>query len=325
MIEVLRCWLRRVVVFAASVAVCLSPAHAGAVGSGPVLDMNFPDPDVVRAQGVFHAYATSGNGRNVQRATSRDLVRWSAAARDALPVLGAWVDPHEPRVWAPEVFDNGRGFTLYYTAHHRVSGRQCIGVALSAGPQRPFRPVGEEPLICPVEQGGAIDAAHYSEDGQRYVVWKNDGNCCGMRTSLHLQPVSGDGTRLQAEPVTLLTQDREWEGDVVEAPTLIKRGQQYVLLYSGGPYRTDDYGIGYAVADRLTGPYVKADAPLMTTGTLAGRVRGPGGQDVVEGTDGRDRIVFHGWNADRSQRMMYAAGLSFSNGRLTVDTGPVSP
>jgi arabinan endo-1,5-alpha-L-arabinosidase len=90
--EVLRCRLQRVVVFAAAVAVCLAPVHAGAVGDGPVLDVNFPDPDVVRAQGVFHAYATSGNGKNVQRSTSRDLVRWSAAARDAMPVLGAWVD-----------------------------------------------------------------------------------------------------------------------------------------------------------------------------------------------------------------------------------------
>ncbi|MEU5346120.1 glycoside hydrolase family 43 protein [Streptomyces sp. NPDC020766] len=286
--------------------------------------MNFPDPDVVRAGGVFHAYATSGNGKNVQRATSRDLVRWSAATRDVLPVLGEWVDPVEPRVWAPEVFDNGRGFTLYYTAHDRAGGRQCIGVALSVSPQGPFRPVGEGPLICPADQGGAIDAASYSEDGRRYVVWKNDGNCCGMRTWLHVQSVSEDGTRLLGEPVRLLTQDREWEGEVVEAPTLIKRGRQYVLLYSGGPYRTDAYGVGYAVADRLTGPYVKADAPLMTTNTFAGRVRGPGGQDVVAGADGRDRIVFHGWNADRSWRMMYAADLSFSGGRLTVSAGSTS-
>jgi arabinan endo-1,5-alpha-L-arabinosidase len=322
--DVLRRWLHRVVVFTAAAAVCFSPAYAGTAVSGPVLDTNFPDPDVVSAQGVFHAYATSGNGKHVQRATSRDLVRWSAATRDALPVPGAWVDPAEPRVWAPEVFDNGPGFTLYYTARHRAGGRQCIGVALSSAPQGPFRPVGEGPLICPLEQGGAIDAASYSEDGRRYVVWKNDGNCCGVRTWLHLQSVSADGTRLEGEPVRLLTQDREWEGGVVEAPTLIKRGRQYVLLYSGGPYHTDAYGIGYAVADHLTGPYIKAPAPLMTTDTLSGSVRGPGGQDVVTGADGRDRIVFHGWSADRSRRMMYTADLSFSGGRLTVGAGPAS-
>jgi arabinan endo-1,5-alpha-L-arabinosidase len=78
------------------------------------------------------------------------------------------------------------------------------------------------------------------------------------------------------------------------------------------------------VADRLTGPYVKAAAPLMTTDTFAGRVRGPGGQDVVAGADGRDRIVFHGWSADRSRRVMYAADLSFSGGQLIVSAGPAS-
>ncbi|USQ86265.1 hypothetical protein NFX46_22705 [Streptomyces phaeoluteigriseus] len=70
--DVLRRFLRRVVVFAAA-AVCFSPAYAGTAAPEPVLDMNFPDPDVVRARSTFHAYATSGNGKNVQRATSRDL------------------------------------------------------------------------------------------------------------------------------------------------------------------------------------------------------------------------------------------------------------
>ena len=323
---ILRRCLHSAAVLAAVALAGVSPARAGTSaagpGPGPVMEVDFPDPDVVRAGGVYHAYATSGNGRNVQRATSRDLVHWSPAAGDALPVLGAWVHPDEPRVWAPEVFANGRGFTLYYTAHDRASGRQCIGVALSAGTQGPFRPVGDKPLICPVEQGGAIDAASYTEGGRRYVVWKNDGNCCGIGTWLQMQSVSRDGTRVEGEPVRLLTPDHDWEGELVEAPTLIQRGHQYVLPYSAGPYRTDAYSTGYAVADRLTGPYVKAAAPLLTTDTFAGTVRGPGGQDVVAGRDGRDRIVFHGWSADRSRRVMYAAQLTFQDGRLSVGDGP---
>lgn len=54
----------------------------------------------------------------------------------------------------------------------------------------------------------------------------------------------------------------------------------------------------------------------MTTETLSGAVRGPGGQDVVTGPDGRDRILFHGWRSGR--RVVYLAGLGFTDGHPVV-------
>ncbi|MGW0583909.1 family 43 glycosylhydrolase [Streptomyces sp. NPDC002920] len=302
----------------ATAAVGSAAVRAGAAVDGPVLDRDFPDPDIVRAGSTYHAYSTSGDGRNIRHAVSRDLTGWSVAEADALPVLGAWVDRDEPKVWAPEVYDNGSGFTMHYTARDRASGRQCIGAALSSSPDGPFRPVGDRPLVCPVELGGAIDPASYTEGGRRYLVWKNDGNCCGTGTWIHLQPTSWDGTRVTGEPVRLIRNDREWEGKIVEAPTLVRRDGRYVLFYSAALYSTDAYSTGYAVASRLTGPYSKAAEPLMTTDSFSGTVRGPGGQDVVTGPDGRDRIVFHGWSADRRQRPMYLAELGFTNGRPVV-------
>ncbi|MGK5640911.1 family 43 glycosylhydrolase [Streptomyces sp. URMC 126] len=304
-----------------AVAVCRGPVPAGAAVGGPVLDHEFADPDVMKVGGTYHAYATHDDSRNVQHATSRDLVHWTLAAADALPAPGAWAEPRRELVWAPEVFDNGNGFTLQYTARDRAGGRQCVGAAVSASPDGPFRPVGDKPLVCPVEQGGAIDASVFTEGGRRYLLWKNDGNCCEMQTSLHLQPVSWDGTRTTGPAVTLLTRDREWEGRVVEAPTLVKRGGHYVLFYSADSYAGDAYKTGYAVADSLTGPYVKGSNPLMTTESLAGTVHGPGGQDVVTGPDGRDRVLFHGWSPDRTRRVMYAADLAYDGGRPVVRGG----
>ncbi|GAA2674728.1 hypothetical protein GCM10010400_41230 [Streptomyces aculeolatus] len=45
-------------------------------------------------------------------------------------------------VRAPEVFDNGAGITMHYTARDRASDKQCIGVALSATPGGPATPPG---------------------------------------------------------------------------------------------------------------------------------------------------------------------------------------
>lgn len=310
---------RRPVRCLALVAVAAAAALGPAVAA-PVLDREFADPDVVKVGGTYHAYATNGDGKHVQHATSRDLERWKADSGDVLPVLGGWAAPRRDLVWAPEVFDTGDGFTLHYTAHDRASDRQCIGVARSSSPDGPFRPVGDGPLVCPAAEGGAIDASGYTEGGQRYLLWKNDGNCCGMDTWLHLQPVSWDGTRTTGDPVRLIRQDPDptVEGGVVEAPTLVKRAGQYVLLYSAGDYSGDHYRTGYAVARSLTGPYTKAAKPLMTTETLSGTVRGPGGQDVVTGPNGRDRILFHGWLADPRRRVMYAADLGFADGYPVV-------
>jgi beta-xylosidase len=274
-----------------------------------VIDQDFPDPDVLRVGDRYYAYATqtSNGARNVQLATSADLRSWKLQPDDALPELPEWAT--NGRTWAPDVAAVDGGYVMYLTAHSVEPDMQCIGVARSANPGGPFRPVGRRPLVCPAGGGGAIDAASYVEpDGARYLLWKNDGNCCGKDTWLHLQPLSRDGLRTTGPAVRLVKQDRAWEGDLVEAPTLVRHGTSYVLFYSANDYGGDRYATGYAVATRLHGPYVKSDEPLMTTGSTG--VTGPGGQDVVT-TTGESFIVFHGWDPAVIYRGMYVAALEW--------------
>lgn len=310
------------VLAAATLGLTASPA-AASDGARLVMDRDFADPDVVQVGGTYHAYSTNSDGKYIQHATSTDLLHWTMASTDALAGVGSWAKPERSLVWAPDVFDNGAGFTMYYVARDRASDRQCIGVARSASPDGQFSPVGDAPLVCPAAQGGAIDPSTYTENGHRYLLWKNDGNCCGQDTWLYLQEVAWDGTRTTGSAVPLIRQDRSWEGGLVEAPTLVNRAGHYVLFYSADFYGDDRYKTSYAVADSLTGPYTKAAAPLMTTDSFSGTVHGPGGQDVVTGPDGRDRIVFHGWNADRTHRSLYVADLGWANGYPVVDGSKV--
>jgi hypothetical protein len=156
------------------------------------------------------------------------------------------------------------------------------------------------------------------QDGARYLLWKNDGNCCGQDTWLHLQRVSADGLALAGPAVRLLKQDRDFEGALIEAPTLWRRDGRYVLFYSANSFSDDRYLVSYATATSLTGPYSKAPRPLLSTASLDATARGPGGQDIVTGPGGRDRILFHGWDAGYRRRGLYGANVGWANGLPVV-------
>ncbi|MET0298042.1 MAG: glycoside hydrolase family 43 protein [Microbacterium sp.] len=273
------------------------------------IDENFADPDVVATDDGYLAFATNVPGFNVLMASSPDLETWSVVREDRLPELPAWTA--SGKVWAPEVSARADGgFVLYFTSEDTASGRQCIGVATS-GPDALFTAASDEPLVCPLDEGGAIDASTFTDDdGTRHLVWKNDGNCCGLDTWIQTAPLADDGLSLTGPPVRLVKQDLVWEGSLIEAPVIVKHADAYVLFYSANDYGGDDYAMGSATATALTGPYTKSDEPILSTSSSGGRYLGPGGQDVVSTPEG-DRIVFHSWDESYAYRGMHVAPLEW--------------
>jgi arabinan endo-1,5-alpha-L-arabinosidase len=299
-----------------------SSSTTGAEPDGnPVIDQDFPDPDLLEVDGTYYAYATNGNARNVQVATSTDLTSWEVLDTDALPKLPSWVIPG--KTWAPEVTQFGPdSFVMYTTTTNFEPTLQCIGVATATSPEGPFEMAGDRMLVCPADEGGAIDASTFTDDdGSRYLLWKNDGNCCGFDTWIYLAPLTDDGLTFSGKPTRLVKQDQEWEGNLVEAPTLVKRDGTYTLLYSSNDYGGEEYKIGYATAESVTGPYTKGEEPLFTTDDSDGRYVGPGGQDVVVAPDGSDRLAFHSWYGGNSYRGMNLVDLTWEEGRPVVHPG----
>ena len=83
------------------------------------------------------------------------------------------------------------------------------------------------------------------------------------------------------------------------------------------------YATGYAGADDIFGPYVKAEDPLLATDLAAGIV-GPGGQDVVTGPHDETWILFHGW-ASEGYRRLYLAPLNWQNHMPTLEMNGREP
>lgn len=292
----------------------------------PVIDANFPDPFILKAGKEYYAYATNGSRGNVPYAVSRDLVAWEMRG-DAFPKLPAWVEPG--LTWAPELTWLKNRYVLYFTARDRASGRQCIGVATALSPAGPFVGQGKGPLVCQVTEGGSIDASPFiNKDGQPYLLWKNDGNCCNLPTNLYIQPLSADGLQLKGKATALIQNFELWEGNVIEAPTLYYKQGHYYLLYSAGPFDSDLYAVGYATAKRVTGPYTKAqENPILMT---QGKVAGPGHQALVMDAAGQTWLAYHAWTTgfigDQSgYRAMHLSRIGFKDGKVTVQTPSLAP
>ncbi len=250
---------------------------------------DFPDPFVLVDGNEAWAYSTTVWGVNVPvaRVTTRGLVH---TGEDALPQVGSW--SINGFVWAPAVARVGDGFVLYYTSYDVASGLMCIGTAVSARPEGPFVDHSDSPLVCPTAQGGAIDASPFTTGDTMFLLYKTDGNCCGLPTTIYTQRLTPDGLAATGDPVALLGADQAWEGSLVEAPSMIRGGGRYHLIFSANDWDSADYAVGHAVCDTPTGPCtVVGDGPVLSTDD---QVVGPGGAEFFM-VGSRPWVAYHGW------------------------------
>ncbi|KAK5941205.1 hypothetical protein PMZ80_006482 [Knufia obscura] len=295
----------------------------------PVLAEDFADPSLVNVNGTWFAFATSGNGHNIQVAASPSFTthEWRLLNEtNVLPDPGPWALNKD--IWAPDVVQLEDGRWVMYYAAPLVDNKDmhCIGAATSTSIVGPYEPQ-KDPFACPKEDGGAIDASGFVDpkSGNLYVVYKVDGNsinahggdCNGNPdpsngylhpTPIMLQQVSkADGITKMGDPVQLLDRG-EADGPLVEAPSLFYNSESglYFLTFSSNCYATDLYDIGFAYSSCLDTEFVKSKYPLMTTQSIG--VSAPGGADMSD--DGK-YALYHA-TVDKTEngspiRYMYAA------------------
>ena len=304
----------------------------------PVIDRNYADPFVLSVDGTYYAYATGDLTYNIQVSMSDDLVAWTPR-REALPKLPFWQPSAKGLTWAPEVVRTSAGYVMHYTARDVQAGRQCLAVAVAADPAGPFVDTSEAPLLCQYDLGGSIDSSPFEDaDGERYLLWKSDGNCCGIPVRFFIAPLSDDGLALEGEALELegMLVDQGWERTLIEAPTLWLHEGTYYLFFSANDYNSRDYAVGYATADDVLGPYTDApENPILATevpfGSPPGDPAGPGHQSIVADDDGDLWMAYHAWDSgligDRlgGRRAMWIDELVFEDGRAVVKGPDADP
>lgn len=255
---------------------------------GPLLETPAPDPFVVMADGQPWLFTTNTAKVNVPVLTATPDVQPPV---DALPELPPWAA--SGRTWAPAVARVEDRWVLAFAAHHRASGRQCIGVAEATEVAGPYAP-RQGPLVCDVDAGGAIDPSFITgNDGTPWLLWKADGNCCGLPTRIWSARLTPDRLGLAGEPRPLIDADLPWEEGLVEAPTMTRVRDRWLLLYSGNRFEDARYAVGAAWCRTPAGPCSKLGEPVLSS---APDHDGPGGAELVRGaSDAPPTVVFHAW------------------------------
>ncbi|KAK2004494.1 glycosyl hydrolase family 43 protein [Colletotrichum falcatum] len=266
------------------------------------INTDFPDPALIKGDdGMWYSFATNSNGKNIQVARAAEIAgTWDLLDIDALPQVG-WSSGSN--TWAPDVrkLDNG-SFIMYYSGEVKNgSGRHCIGVGISNNITGPYVAT-DEPWVCPLSQGGAIDASGFYDEPTKkhYVLYKVDGNNIGhggdcnngveplVDTPIMMQEVQADGVTKVGDPVQVLGRT-DADGPLVEAPNLVRTSDGlYILFFSSFCFTSDKYNVNYATSKSLMGPYQRAPRMLLQTGDF--NLTAPGGATSVVGGG---QMVFH--------------------------------
>lgn len=213
---------------------------------------------------------------------------------------------------------------MYFSAStSQDTSKHCVGADTSSSITGPYTPE-QNPLVCPLDQGGAIEADDYKDGDTYYVVYKIDGNRLDgdgttQSTPIMLQALNSDIITPNGGATQLL--DRyDNDGPLIEAPSIAKVGDIYDLSFSSNMYDTTNYDVSYATTGAIAGQYTKAhapNAPLLVTGSSSnvGALSGPGGADF--NSDG-SKIVFHASENGKDISNGSVADITASNNVLSV-------
>jgi len=261
---------------------------AGAqLGKNPIIPGYFADPTVVKDKDLYFIYATIDpwGGDELAVFETKDFKQFKRHHLN-WPTKAACTSPtsNNSMVWAPSVVKGTDGKFYMYVS---VGSEIWAGVSdKPLGPWRNLKP-DQTPLVSAADfkKVHNIDADCFIDtDGQAYLYWGSgfnwvNGKC--MAVKLKADMYSFDGEPQEVTPPAYF-----------EAPHMIKKKNQYYLMYSSGKAIDDTYKVGYAVGNSPFGPFKTGiNSPILQTIPNTKTI-GPGHHTVIN-FKGKDFILYH--------------------------------
>lgn len=255
----------------------------------PLLPGYFADPTIKKFGDIYYIYSTTDNMMLASGAPtvwySKDFVNWYNYTMD----VPSFTEVPLVNFWAPDIVQEGGKYYLYFG--NCEMGCNIYGY-VSDTPVGPWRKMSskDKPVIShnyPREGFPSLDAQFFTDDdGKIYGYWGtwvhyNGGYAVGELNGQTMKDM------LQAKNIPLSQTPGPFE-----APYMLKKGNKYILMYSGASCHDETYNVRYAYADTPYGPFSPgANNPVLSTNADKS-VHGPGHHSVLQ--DGQDYyIVYH--------------------------------
>ena len=299
------------------------PAQTPRTYTNPVYKGSMPDPSVIRVQGVYYAFGTTGkerkaDGRIFTLLRSTNLVDWEE--------LGGAVTPPSANpnyeYWAPEAMAHKGKFYVYYAMGGVEPERFVNRVAMSDKPEGPYTDAGE---VDGETNRFTIDPFPFRDSGgQMYFFYacnfpfvtgdQHPGTGIKVDHLTDMRHLAGEGqTVVRARHDWTLYESNRWmevygktfDWHTIEGPCVVKHEGKYYCFYSGANWQTPRYGLDYVVADQVMGPYRDQGTSARVLHGVPGHVRGPGHHSIVFGPDGKTQyVVYHAWDPGMTTRQL---------------------
>jgi hypothetical protein len=237
-------------------------APVGTTYRNPVIDAAVTAPYVLASGASWTAYGVVGRGAVRAWASTNGPAGFTGAPVEALPLrsLGGWADQsagvRSVAVAATPGQRDARGhsygYVLYYEAAERLTGRRCIGVAISAAAAGPFH--GEYafgPYAVPL-QCAAAEPSIATGTAVPQLVWRDAAT---GRVATRRLSSTGLGWASGA-PETWLLSDTG-----VERPGLVLVSGSAFLLFSSGAPATGGRSVRWTPCDVAAGTVTRCAAP----------------------------------------------------------------
>lgn len=253
------------------------------------------------ADGYYYAYDGDPTDWTVNQSTNG--IEWRRRISNGYP-LGTW---GKLNFWAPEVIEYDGKYLMFYCSREIAEiPSSRIGLAISGSPKGPFVDIGR-PLFAGTESAEwhVIDPnpfidpdtgkkyLYFSKDG--YTHWNEDLQKDIPESRIYGVELAEDMMSIVGEPQLLLHPSQAWEykshlldGKRLwnEAPTMLKVGDVYYLMYSANLFLTGHYAVGYATSKSPLGPFEKYELNPVISSTAA--TEKAGHNSVIISPDGSE-------------------------------------
>lgn len=256
----------------------------------PVLPGYYADPTIKKFGDIYYIYATTDNEMLASGAPtvwySKDFQNWYNYTME-IPSLSSI---NLRNFWAPDIVEGKDG--KYYLYFGNCQAGCNIYGYVSDTPIGPWTKLNEDdkPIIphnYPRSGFPSLDAQFFTDtDGKVYAYW---GTWVHYNGGYAVGELNTDTMKVLVNPVNI---PLEQTPDPFEAAYMMKKGNKYILMYSGSSCHDETYNIRYSYSNSPYGPFTPGENnPILSTNDDK-TVHGPGHHSVLQ--DGADYyIVYH--------------------------------